>query len=195
LPPEIESFLTIHANPILYVGTLDGRRPVKFVLRHLRHAALASAGAIVVGKGPDASQLRAEFDDLVQAGRVLFVQSLTQGQLGNLYRRSSCLVLPTNFEIYGMTCMEGVLFGLPVLASDVPGPRTIARRFPGCVTLIPTGESAEAWRAALVAATSASRKKSDTEGPAPESVEKLSWRPQGEAFAAAIQELTEGSNE
>ncbi|MEP6668278.1 MAG: glycosyltransferase [Chthoniobacter sp.] len=192
LPPAMEDFLATHSCPLLYVGAVDSRRPVRWVLRHLRDEALASAGAIVVGKGTDEAGLQAEFADLVQAGRLLFVQSLTQGQLGNLYRRIGLLVLPTNFEIYGMVCLEGVLFDLPVLASDVPGPRTIARRFPGSVTLIPTGESPEAWRSALIKAMSAVHGRPDRPAPTPANIDKLSWRAQGEVFAAAIKDLTGG---
>jgi len=192
LPAEVEQFLKKSPPPMLYVGTLDDRRPVKWILPHFRHAALQSSAAIVVGKGPDEPHLRRAYEDLVEHGRLLFVPSLTQGQLGNLYSRAACLVLPTHFEIYGMTCMEGVLFNLPVLASDVPGPRTIARRFPGSVTLIPKGPSPDAWRDALTDALSTRHDKRPNGLPDARSVEKLSWRSQGEVFAAAIRELAGG---
>lgn len=72
------------------------------------------------------------------------------GQLPHLYpvwERTRLLLFPTRFESYGMTPLEAMTAGIPVVASDLPGVRDALG--PAAVYL--TGSTVGEWLAAAVA--------------------------------------------
>jgi glycosyltransferase involved in cell wall biosynthesis len=187
-PAPVLEFIERSAFTFLYVGQLHERRPLQWVLPHLRDPEMAHASLLVVGSGPSLAELRDASADLIAAGRVLFVGNLNQSQLGVLYRRVDAHVLPTRFEIFGMVCLEAVLFNLPVIASDVAGPAAVASRFPGQVQLVAQGRNPAGWREALVAAARRPRTYSPA-APDPDMVSALSWDTPGQYFLHAISQL------
>jgi glycosyltransferase involved in cell wall biosynthesis len=187
-PAEVSRFIDQSRFTFLYVGQLNERRPLRWVLPHLRDPALAHASLLVIGKGVGLPQLRAQGADLVAAGRLMFAGNLNQSQLGAIYRRVDALVLPTRFEIFGMVCLEAVLFGLPVIASDVAGPAAVAQRFPDQVGLIAPGKNAEGWRLALTTVARRLRPRPPAT-PDPALVRTLSWETPGRHFLQAIDQL------
>lgn len=191
-PAEVTAFVDRAPFTFLYVGQLNERRPLRWVLPHLRDPALAHTSLLVVGGGLSLPDLRRQGADLVAAGRLMFAGHLNQSQLGALYRRVDALVLPTRFEIFGMVCLEGVLFGLPVIASDIAGPAAVAARFPDQVELIEGGRNPARWLVALTAAAGRRRPRLAME-PDPDLVRALSWETPGRHFVRAIEQLTGGA--
>ncbi len=188
-PLAVTGFLDRSRFTFLYVGRLDRRRPLDWVIPHLRHPALAHASLLVVGGGPALAKLVRDGADLIAAGRLKFMGHLNQSQLGAIYRRADALVLPTRFEIFGMVCLEAMLFGLPLVASDAAGPAVLASRFPERVDLIAGGSNPAGWRDALTKVADPAPARPAHGDPAPELVRALSWEVPGRHFVRAAEQL------
>ena len=59
--------------------------------------------------------------------RIYFTGWLTPSRLAEWYAVSDILVVPSWYEPFGMVILEGMLYGLAIVASDVGGPREILR--------------------------------------------------------------------
>ena len=76
----------------------------------------------LVGTGPLEDQLRARVAALGLADRVTFVPSVPNEQVPGLLHRHDLLVHPSSLETFGMTTVEAVASGLPVLVTASGGP-------------------------------------------------------------------------
>jgi glycosyltransferase involved in cell wall biosynthesis len=75
-------------------------------------------------------ELRTRLEELIQArglaGRVHLVGDLTRRQAAAFIQQLDILVIPsTSPEPFGLTALEGMAFGKPVIASDAGGPRDV----------------------------------------------------------------------
>lgn len=59
--------------------------------------------------------------------QIRFTGWLNTTEVGNWYRQADILVVPLWYEPFGMVVLEGMLYGLPVAASNVGGPAEILR--------------------------------------------------------------------
>jgi glycosyltransferase involved in cell wall biosynthesis len=182
-PPAVHDFVRRAAFTFLYVGHLSPRRPLEWVLPHLRHPSLAHASLLVVGGGPAREQLQRAGADLIAAGRLLIAGYMNQSQLGALYREVHAVVLPTRFEIFGMVCLEAMLFGLPLVASDAAGPAVVAARFPDRVRLVSGGANPRGWVEAMQWAMTPARRRVEAERDV-DLRRALSWAGPGHYFEA-----------
>jgi len=57
--------------------------------------------------------------------RILFTGWLNSEQLASWYAEADILVVPSWYEPFGMVVLEGMLYGLPIVAALVGGPREI----------------------------------------------------------------------
>ena len=57
--------------------------------------------------------------------RVRFTGWLSSQDLARLYCQADVLVVPSWYEPFGMVVLEGMLYGLPIVASSVGGPAEI----------------------------------------------------------------------
>jgi alpha-1,3-mannosyltransferase len=62
--------------------------------------------------------------------RVTFTGPVPDEELRPLLARHACIVLPSTAEGFGITLVEALASGVPVVASDIPSYREIARRSP-----------------------------------------------------------------
>jgi hypothetical protein len=75
----------------------------------------------------------------------------TVGHLPHLYgvwERTRLLIFPTQFESYGMTALEAMTAGIPVVATYLPGVRDALG---DAATYLPAGCPAQAWLGAVAA--------------------------------------------
>jgi glycosyltransferase involved in cell wall biosynthesis len=113
---------------LLYVGRLDRTSAWKGVDVLLRAFALIqedvpAAGLRLVGSGSSVDDLRQLATSLGIANKVEFSGQLTGDDLVEAYRRARALVLPsvTEAESFGMTLIEAMACGRPVIGSDIGG--------------------------------------------------------------------------
>ena len=93
---------------------------MKQVLRSAPNTLLA-----VVGDGPDALALRDLADKLEIAGSILWLGAKSQEETFALYGMMDVVVVPSEFEGFGLSAAEAMAAGVPVVASDVDGLREV----------------------------------------------------------------------
>ncbi|HEX3926371.1 MAG TPA: glycosyltransferase [Gemmatimonadales bacterium] len=114
---------------------------VSRLVRYKNHAAVIRAAARLpvrplvhlIGAGPEAGDLRKLALELAVELR-LEEERLGDDAMVTAYRAASVVVCPSRFEGFGLTPMEGIAVGVPVVASDIPPHREFvaaqARLFP-----------------------------------------------------------------
>jgi glycogen(starch) synthase len=125
------------ANPetpltILYSGRLVERKGIREfldaiprVLDVAPHTRFVLAGGPPPLSGNEVARqwLTAELEPY--ADRIHFTGWLTPSALTTWYQRADIQVVPSRYEPFGMVILEGMLHGLPIVASDVGGPAEI----------------------------------------------------------------------
>lgn len=113
---------------VLFVGGMDTAHAFKGIDVLLRAAVnLPDAHLLFVGDG----NRRASYEQLATslgiAARCHFAGKVDQERLVNAYRSASVLVLPSisSAEAFGLVAIEAQACGVPVVASDLPGVRTV----------------------------------------------------------------------
>jgi glycosyltransferase involved in cell wall biosynthesis len=128
-----ERFLVPEGSPtILFVGGLDRAHAFKGVEELLLATSKldATTHLLVVGDG----DMRAGYEERTRslgiANRVHFLGKLDQESLVDAYRSADVLAFPSTSaaEAFGLVALEAQACGLPVIASDLPGVRTVVKR-------------------------------------------------------------------
>ena len=100
---------------ILFVGSEFRRKGLDYLLPAISgHMKL-----VVVGRGEHIDQYRRQIDELGIGNRVIF-KGLVE-DVRNYYAMADILVLPSVLEAFGMTVLEGMAAGIPVVASSTTG--------------------------------------------------------------------------
>lgn len=142
----------------LFVGRLTRLKGLDTVLRALAQLQDHPWTLDVIGDGPQRAEWEALTAELNLKERVVFHGF--RDDVEDWMIRSSCLLFPSHHEGMGMTVLEALNTGLPVLASDLEPLRPLASG-----PLIPPGE-VDAWRKGI-------EKVLKCEGASPLSAEKL----------------------
>ena len=101
---------------LLYVGRLiDRKRPLD-VIRAVALLDREDVTLTIVGRGPLAA--RVEHAAAALGDRVTLLGRLEGKELGEVYRRSDVLLVPSEREVWGLVVNEGLAHGLYVIASD-----------------------------------------------------------------------------
>ncbi|MDO8622291.1 MAG: glycosyltransferase family 4 protein, partial [bacterium] len=113
---------------ILLVGGLDRAHAFKGVPILLDAVArIPDVRLRVVGNGDLQPHYERRAQALGISDRVEFLGSVSDTDLPGVYRRSDILVLPSTArsEAFGIVLLEAMASGIPVIASDLPGVRTV----------------------------------------------------------------------
>jgi phosphatidyl-myo-inositol alpha-mannosyltransferase len=113
---------------LLFVGRLDPRKGLQTLLAAMPEVIEGSAGRarlLVIGD----SCLRARFEAAVPGparGHVRFLGHVPSGDLPRWYATADVFVSPASGnESFGIVLLEAMASGLPLVASDIPGYRTV----------------------------------------------------------------------
>ncbi len=115
---------------VLFVGALDAAhyfKGVNFLIQAFKLLEDPNAHLVVVGEG----DLRFTYQELVKSegleGRVTFAPDVSYRDLPAYYRLARCTVLPSvdATEAFGVVLIESMACGTPVVASDLPGVRSV----------------------------------------------------------------------
>jgi len=105
---------------VLYVGTFYAHKRVDVLVDAFARCAAqrAELGLVLVGP-PDefAAAIRTRAARLGVADRVRFTGHVSDAELAALYRRAAVLALPSVSEGYGLTGVEAMVHGVPVVAA------------------------------------------------------------------------------
>jgi glycosyltransferase involved in cell wall biosynthesis len=130
----------------LFVGGLDRAhyfKGVPVLLEALARIADPRVKAVIVGDGDLRAQFQGQASALGVAERVIFAGRVAQAELPAHYAMCDLLVLPsiTMGEAFGIVLLEAMACAKPVIASDLPGVRTVAAHGE-CGLVFPPGDSA-----------------------------------------------------
>lgn len=109
---------------------------VAFLRQHKRMDLVISAVAIliarnidvtlsIVGDGPAKSGLEAQASHLNISNHVKFLGQKSRAEMPAVMSRASILVSASEVETFGVTLVEGLALGLPIVATPSGGPQTI----------------------------------------------------------------------
>jgi glycosyltransferase involved in cell wall biosynthesis len=96
------------------------KRPLD-LLRAFAKASIPRSVLLIAGEGPSRANLEAEAATLGLGGRVLFLGFVNQSKLPAIYTASDLMVLPSQYEPFGLVVNEAMLCGCPVVVSDKVG--------------------------------------------------------------------------
>lgn len=106
---------------LLYVGRIDKRKGVYFLIEAMKFINRENPNIKlhIVGEGRD----RIKLEQYSQSNglNILFHGKLTDGKLNNLYNRVSMQIVPSVFEGFGITVLEGMAKKIPVIGTNVDG--------------------------------------------------------------------------
>jgi glycosyltransferase involved in cell wall biosynthesis len=114
---------TTHAGPILFVGTIEPRKNLPMLFAAYERVVagrpdappLVLAGRSVEQSAPILQSLAAR---RALAGRARYLGYVSDEERRQLYLEASMLVLPSLEEGFGMTAVEAMQAGVPVIASN-----------------------------------------------------------------------------
>lgn len=119
---------------IIFVGGMDAAHyfkgiPILLQALYLLKTQGVEVQAVLVGDGELRSNYTLQAKSLGLSDRVRFVGRVEDDELPLYYNMGDLFVLPSihQGEAFGMVLLEAMASGVPVIASDLPGVRTVAR--------------------------------------------------------------------
>lgn len=111
------------ANVILFCAKLQPWKRPQDLLRAFARADIPDSYLIYAGDGALRGQLESEATELHVQDRVRFLGFVNQSALPQVYCSSDLMVLPSEYEPFGVVVNEAMLCGCPVIVSDQVGAR------------------------------------------------------------------------
>jgi len=109
------------APVVLFCAKLQSWKRPQDLLRAFAASGVPGAHLIFAGDGPLREELGAEVRSLGLNGQVHFVGFANQTELPGIYCSSDLMVLPSEYEPFGVVVNEAMLCGCPVAVSDRVG--------------------------------------------------------------------------
>jgi glycosyltransferase involved in cell wall biosynthesis len=120
------------AVTILYSGRLVERKGIRELLAAVPEVLMAAPKTVFVFVGGPpplrGSEVAAQWlggGHARFAGRIRFTGWLSPQRVAEWYELADILVVPSRYEPFGMVILEGMLYGLPIVAADTGGPAEI----------------------------------------------------------------------
>jgi len=116
-----------HYFRILFIGGLDIRKGIDVFLQGIAQLFKESLEKFIqmsftiIGKGPLIGYVR---EAQAKYGNINYKPFIT-GSKVDLYNEHDVLVVPSRGETFSYVTLEALSCGLPVIASDIPGPRSL----------------------------------------------------------------------
>jgi glycosyltransferase involved in cell wall biosynthesis len=129
---------------VLFVGSMDRAHHFKGIPVLLQALAKSDdIAALLIGEGDLRQQYQQQADQLGIANRVRFAGRVPAEDLPAAYRLADVLVLPsvTRGEAFGVVLLEAMASGRPVIASNLPGVRSVVSHGADGF-LVPPGDAA-----------------------------------------------------
>lgn len=121
IPFEIEEALA-GKRLILSVGRLVAYKGFDVLIQAVDNLP-ADSIVLIVGDGPLKAKLQSDIVSAGVMGRVILVGRLSDQALNQLFKRASlfCLTSISRAEAFGVVLLEAMSYGIPIIASDMPG--------------------------------------------------------------------------
>lgn len=121
---------------LIYVGYLVQHKGVQILLKALAEVGDSSLSLSIIGDGVYRSELESLSKSLGLAKQVSFLGAKNAQQVAELYQEHDALVHPSFIESFGITVIEAMACGLPVLATENGGSEYIVTEDTGIIVPI-----------------------------------------------------------
>jgi glycosyltransferase involved in cell wall biosynthesis len=111
---------------VLYVGRLERYKNIDRVVASLPYLP-ASSRLVIVGNGPYKVDLLRQISHLGLSGRVQIKSDVSDEELFRLYKSCDLCVNLSSSEAFGITLLEAMAAGKPVLVNDIPAFQEIGK--------------------------------------------------------------------
>jgi glycosyltransferase involved in cell wall biosynthesis len=174
---------------VLYVGSAYAHKNLSTLVR-----AFAAPGPALEAElrivGPENDSGSANIRELCArlgiADRVRLAGYVSSDELAQLYRDALVLALPSLYEGFGLTVLEAMNAGTPVVASELPAVREIAG---DAAWYVGAPRDPRAWRSALAGVCSAPALRDALRARALQRATRHTWAAAGAQFGALIREV------
>lgn len=103
---------------VLYVGVLEERRNIKFIVKLAEQ--MPDYNFTIIGTGPEEEVINNALKRK-NINNIEFIPKVSQDKIHSYYKGSNILILPSNFEIFGMVLLEALYYDLPILSTPTAG--------------------------------------------------------------------------
>jgi glycosyltransferase involved in cell wall biosynthesis len=111
---------------LLYVGTLEERRNIRFLL-DLVQSLSNDFCMLLVGSSVKENEYKSYARLKKLNDRTCFAGKIPQTEISDVYLSADAFLLASSYEIYGMVLMEAMWHGLPVFTSLTAGSEAIVK--------------------------------------------------------------------
>ncbi len=122
---EAAKIIGLNANRryILFVGALKERKGVFTLIKafHRLTSSMEKVSLIMAGSGEELGEVRRLLKKLNLTSHVLLTGSVHYFKLPFLFRASDVFVFPSYYEGFGLTALEAMSCGVPVICSNIEG--------------------------------------------------------------------------
>lgn len=116
----LEKFALLPQKYILYVGTIQPRKNIRFLIQTFKkfHEQFSDYKLVLTGrKGWLYDEIFAEVKEQNLQEAVVFTGYVEDEKVIQLYNNALCFVLPSLYEGFGIPLLEAMSFGCPVISS------------------------------------------------------------------------------
>ncbi len=115
----------------LFVGSVDPRKNLLFLLDAFRQAAIDDMELVIVGGGYKSfnKAVAAKLDAYKNHPGIRFLGAISNEKLAACYRFAKAVIVPSLYEGFGLPVVEALQLGCPVLASDIPVFREVGENY------------------------------------------------------------------
>ncbi len=105
---------------ILFAGRLEHHKNVDKIIRAFEgiHKNDPNARLIIVGRGPAKIELLRLSRELGLDGRIEWVDGAEKARMYQFYSTSTLVVMPSEFEAYGLVAAEAISLGVPTIVAN-----------------------------------------------------------------------------
>jgi len=171
---------------LLYVGDLEARKNVKTLLAAVLGSDPPLAENLVIvgpAEGRVPPELKAQLAKVDGDSRVQHLGFVSPERLTSLYREASALVLPSLYEGFGLTVLEAMTCGTPVVASDIGSVREVAG---DAALYVSRPLDPDCWREALERISTDASLRAELSRRGAETAAKSSWSQVGQQFSELL---------
>lgn len=119
-PAQQEEIIVAHPRPyFLFVGSLDPRKNLLFLLRAFQEAHLENIDLIIVGASHASFAGNKEMERFRNIRNIIFTGYIDDVDLRNYYSGAIALINPSLYEGFGLPIAEALSMNTPVLASAI----------------------------------------------------------------------------
>jgi len=118
----------LEGDYFLYVGNHRPHKNLPFLLnvfscwfkQSSHRVKLALVGCDLLSKSKNTRALQHQVGELGISNEVIFFKDIDDAKLANLYQNAIALLIPSLFEGFGLSGLEALYFGCPVICSNLP---------------------------------------------------------------------------